>query len=89
MKRVLVFILSLLLVACALMPAAAAVNEVTMPPVDETPAPETTAPVTTAAEDEPLAVEDALPWVITVLTALIAAMIFYVIYLRAKNASRF
>ncbi len=65
-------------------------GEVTMPPVDETRPPETTAPTTTAAEGDSLTAEDALPWVITVFTTLIAAMIFYIIFLRArKNAERF
>jgi hypothetical protein len=62
---------------------------VTMPPVDETPAPTTTAPTTTAAVQDAITIGDVLPWIITALTTLIAAMIFYVIYLRAKNASRF
>jgi hypothetical protein len=60
---------------------------VTMPPVDETPAPATTAP--TANEAQSVSLEDVLPWIITVFTTLIAAMIFYIVYLRAKNASRF
>jgi hypothetical protein len=62
---------------------------VTMPPVDETPAPATTAPTTTAAAQDAITIGDVLPWIITALTTLIAAMIFYVIYLRGKNASRF
>ena len=89
MKRILVFVLSFIFVLGALLPAAAAENgEVTMPPVDETTAPATTAPATTDAQDA-LTVEEALPWIITVLTTLIAAMMFYVVYLRGKNASRF
>lgn len=66
---------------------------VTMPPVDETPAPETTAPTADEAQSEPFNIDEVLPWIITALTTLIAAMIFYIVFLQArksgKNAQRF